>query len=74
VKQVSYSEKETVYAAGANVQHARTRGQEQGFSETPRDAWEALPYFDREETPKEFEVFKFVTDIQVSKVDPPYQF
>jgi hypothetical protein len=72
VKRISYNEETTVYAAGANVQHAQARGLEQGFSETPRDAWNALPYFDREETPEGFEVFKFETTVEVTKVDPPY--
>lgn len=71
MKQVSYNEVETVFAAGTDIEDAR-RALENHAADNPRDAWDALDYWDREEKADEFEVFKFVTTVQVTKVEPPY--
>jgi hypothetical protein len=73
VKQVSYSEEETYYVAGRDVEDARYRERtDDAACATPQAAWDVLSYWDQEEHASEFEVFKFVTTVQVTKVDPPY--
>jgi hypothetical protein len=72
VKQVSYSETETVYQAGLGVEHAQQRLRQYGGQETPQEAWNSLDYYDREELADKYEVFQFVTTTQITKVDPPY--
>jgi hypothetical protein len=72
VKQVSYSETETVYAAGDSFEEARRRGEKQGFKDSAQQAWNDLDYWERSENPDLYEVFQFVTTTQVTKVDPPY--
>lgn len=71
MKQISYSETETVYAAGRTMEEAR-RALENCSADNPQAAWDALGYWEREEEADKFEVFKFVTTVQVTKVDPPY--
>jgi hypothetical protein len=79
VKQVSISlrEEETVYVAGSSIEDAqRRRGDHRAYGsvegDTPAEAWDRLGYFEREESGDEFEVFKFVSSTQITKVDPPY--
>lgn len=72
MKSVSYNEEETVYVAGLDFDNARKRGGEYGYQDTPQEAWNALDYWERTEEADKFEVFKFVTTVQVTKVDPPY--
>jgi hypothetical protein len=77
VKQVSYNEEETVYVAGYDVEDAmKRRGDHRVYGyvekDTPQEAWNALGYWEQEEEADKFEVFKFVTSVQVTKVDPPY--
>lgn len=72
MKQVSYNEEETVYVAGLGFEHAQQRLRQYGGAETAQKAWNALDYWDREELADKYEVFRFVTAVQITKVDPPY--
>lgn len=73
MKRVSYNEESTYYVAGRDVEDARFRDRvDDAACATPQAAWNVLPYWDREEHAAEFEVFKFVTTTQITKVDPPY--
>ncbi|MGC9439274.1 hypothetical protein ACP4IX_15350 [Streptomyces sp. WG5] len=73
---MSYHETETYYVAASSVEDARQRHDHRLYGsvlkDTPAEAWDALGYFEREESGDEYEVFKFVTTTQVTKVDPPY--
>lgn len=71
MKQVSYHETETLYAAGRSLEEARKR-LENHAADNSLDAWEDLGYWERQDTPEEFEVFEFVTTTEITKVDPPY--
>ncbi|MEU0912153.1 hypothetical protein [Streptomyces althioticus] len=71
MKVESYQSAETYFVAGRSIEHARSRASE-ALAENPRDAWEALGYWDREDTPEEFGVFRFEVVEKVTKVDPPY--
>jgi hypothetical protein len=79
VRKISMSlrEEETVYVAGRDIENAKERKGDHRYygdvvRDTPQEAYDALGYFEREESGDEFEVFEFVTTTQVTKVDPPY--
>ena len=79
MKRVSYnySETETVFVAGRDVEDAQTRRGDRRFygtveGDSPAEAWDRLGYFEREESGDEFEVYRFVTTTQITKIDPPY--
>jgi hypothetical protein len=72
VKQVSYHEIETVYQAGLDIEHAQQRLRQYGGREQAQEAWNSLDYYDREGLADKYEVFRFVTTTEITKVDPPY--
>ncbi|MEU9258993.1 hypothetical protein AB0D68_10965 [Streptomyces sp. NPDC048212] len=69
MKQISYTSSETYFLAGTDIEDARERMSPQL---SPRDAWNALDYWDREENYDDFEVFEFQVTEKVTKVNPPY--
>ena len=78
MKQVSVSvkETETYYVAARDIDDARERHDHRMYGsvlqDSPAEAWEALGYWERQESGDEFEVFEFVKTTQITKVDPPY--
>ncbi|MEU5166811.1 hypothetical protein [Streptomyces mutomycini] len=69
MKQISYTSAETYFLAGTDIEDARERMTPQ---DSPRDAWNELGYWEREERSYEFEVFEFQVTEKVTKVNPPY--
>lgn len=66
---------EILYSAGKSIADAKERMDYPGGpggSDTPQEAWNDLPYFDREENASEFEVYEFKTETTVVKILPPY--
>ncbi|MFD5069153.1 hypothetical protein ACFWNC_14660 [Streptomyces sp. NPDC058369] len=73
MKKISYSSDVVFYAAGRSVEDARERAKgDENQADTPREAWNALGYWDREEHADEFEVFEFRVTEKITKVEPPY--
>ncbi|MFE8916862.1 hypothetical protein [Streptomyces globisporus] len=64
---------EKVYVAGTSLENARERRSNPSYDverETPQEAYNALGYW--EEREESFEVYEFVTETRITKVDPPY--
>lgn len=57
------------YAVGMSVSDARDRGK---FEDTIRDAWDAVPYWDKQDHMDDLDVYKFEIVETVTKIDPPY--
>lgn len=71
MREESYTSTEKVYAAGTSLEDAR-QALENKSADNPRDAWDAIGYWDREERSEDFEVYEFLTTTQVTRVSPPY--
>lgn len=66
---------EKVYVAGTSLENARERRSNPSYSgeverDTPQEAYNALGYW--EEREESFEVYEFVIETSITKVEPPY--
>ena len=60
---------ETRYAVGVDITDARYRG---AFRDTIQEAWEAVPYYDKQDFMDKLDIYKFETVETVTKIEAPY--
>ena len=60
---------ETRYAVGPSIADARYRGT---FRDTIQEAWEAVPYYDKQDFMDKLDIYRFETVETVTKIEPPY--
>ncbi|MGW0930682.1 hypothetical protein [Streptomyces sp. NPDC002644] len=69
---VKQSTERHFFAAGKDIADARRRADEGYEGDSPREAWNELGYWEREDEADKYEVFEFTVIETAEKVDPPY--